>query len=697
MKSILTLRLILSLLLGLAWLAWTDQLVASPAAGKPDKAKRAAKKDLPAAEKPAVTKPNRPDPLALQPPKPKSPQEELRQVNVQALRLAIADLRATFGERYAKAAEFLQQVERCERRKQELEESLARQESGAASKVSTLLQDFRQLQRDALLANPLLDFDRLLLIQRSMTSPKLGLPQNWQGNCALPKTGYDNRIAVLSPVRPDGRLTTLYQPEDKRFVGDVDLHFDADRLLFSMPGSQDRWQIWEIRTDGTGLRQVTPGEEPDVDNYDPCYLPDGRIIFCSTRCFHGVPCVGGNNTVANLCLMNADGSGQRQLGFDQDHNWCPTVLNDGRVLYTRWEYSDSPHYFTRLLFHMNPDGTGQMEYYGSNSPWPNSTYYARPIPDHPTKIVAVISGHHGVPRMGELLVFDPALGRRNADGAVQRIPGHGVQVQPVIGDSIVNNSWPRFLHPYPLSEKYFLAAMQPDASTPWGIYLVDVFDNLVLIKETPGDALLEPLPLRRTTRPPVIPDRVDLASREATIYLTDIYAGRGLEGVPRGTVKRLRIYEPHYAYPKMGGHIHIGIDGPWDVHRILGTVPVERDGSASFIVPANTPVAVQPLDEQGRAVQLMRSWYTAMPGEIGSCVGCHENQNASPPSQSTLAMQRKPSAIAPWYGPPRGFSFVREVQPVLDKYCVGCHDGHQTPQGTVVSDLRLLGRQPICR
>ena len=211
---------------------------------------------------------------------------------------------------------------------------------------------------------------------------------------------------------------------------------------------------------------------------------------------------------------------------------------------------------------------------------------------------------------------------------------------------------------------------------------MDVFDNLVLIKETPGDALLEPLPLRRTTRPPVIPDRVDPASREATMYLTDIYAGRGLEGVPRGTVKRLRIYEQHYAYPHMGGHIHIGVDGPWDVHRILGTVPVETDGSAGFKVPANTPLAVQPLDEQGQAVQLMRSWFTAMPGEIGSCMGCHESQNAPPPTQPT-GPAAQPSAIAPWYGPPRGFSFVREVQPVLDKYCVGCHDGHQTPPGTV--------------
>jgi formylglycine-generating enzyme required for sulfatase activity len=656
-----------------------------PGNNKADNKKAENKKD----EKKAARK----DVLAVQTPQPKSPQEELRLVNVPALRRAIADLQATFGKRYGQASKFLERAKRCEQQQEKLEAALAKREPATADKVSALLREFRQLQQDALLANPLLDFDQLLLVQRSLTSPKLGLPQNWQGNCALPKAGYDNQIAVLSPVRPSGQLTTLYQPPEKQFVGDVDLHFDADRLLFSMPGSHQRWQIWELRTDGTGLRQVTPGEEPDVDNYDPCYLPAGRIIFCSTRCFHGVPCVSGNNTVANLCMMNADGSGQRQLCFDQDHNWCPTVLNDGRVLYTRWEYSDSPHYFTRLLFHMNPDGTGQMEYYGSNSPWPNSTYFARPIPGHPTKVVAVISGHHGVPRMGELVVFDPALGRRDAHGAVQRIPGYGVPVQPVIGDQIVANSWPKFLHPYPLSEKYFLTAMKPDAASPWGLYLVDVFDNLVLIKETPGYALLEPLPLRKTKRPPVIADRVDLASREATIYLSDIYAGRGLDGVPRGTVKRLRIYEPHYAYPKMGGHIHIGIDGPWDVHRILGTVPVEGDGSASFRVPANTPVAVQPLDAQGRAVQLMRSWYTAMPGEIGSCVGCHENQNAAPPAQPTLAMKRKPSTITPWLGPARGFSFVREVQPVLDQYCVGCHDGHRTSDGQVVFDLRADGSQ----
>ena len=614
----------------------------------------------------------------------------LRQSNIRALRMAIEDLQTTFGQRYASAPQYLQRLAALEAALRQLEPAAAQKQPGAVEKLAVLARQFRQLQQEALLANPLLDFDKLLVVKRAADVPgkdskaarkqynrHLGLPQNWQGNCALPKTGYDNEIAVLSPVRPEGKLATLYRPANGEFVGDVDLHFDAQKLLFSMPAPRGRWRIWEINVDGTGLRQIPTGDEPDVDDYDACYLPDGRIIFASTRCFQGVPCVGGGNTVANLCLLSADQRSVRQLCFDQDHNWCPTVLNDGRVLYSRWEYSDSPHYFTRLLFRMNPDGTGQMEYYGSNSCWPNSIFYARPIPGHPTKVIGVISGHHGVARMGELVLLDPARGRHQADGAVQRIPGHGLPVQPKIGDAIVDGSWPKFLHPFPLSEKYFLVSMKPSPQDQWGIYLVDVFDNMVLIREEADYALLEPIPLRKTPRPPVIPDRVDLDRQDAVVYLSDIYAGKGLQGVPRGTVKKLRVYEFHYAYPGMGGHINIGIDGPWDARRIHGTVDVAPDGSACFRVPANVPLAVQPLDAQGRALQVMRSWFTAMPGERLSCVGCHESQNTAPTPNTAMAVRRKPAEITPWYGPPRGFSFRREVQPVLDRYCVGCHDGKE--------------------
>jgi formylglycine-generating enzyme required for sulfatase activity len=356
-------------------------------------------------------------------------------------------------------------------------------------------------------------------------------------------------------------------------------------------------------------------------------------------------------------------------------------MNDGRVMFTRWEYSDTPHYFTRILFRMNPDGIGQMALYGSNSYWPNSIFYARPIPEHPTKVVGIVSGHHGVARMGELVVFDVGRGQHEADGAIQKIPGYGKPVKPVIGDNIADASWPKFLHPYPLSAEYFLVSAALANGESWGIYLVDVFDNMLCLAEEPGVALFEPIPFRATRRPPIIPERVDPSSKEATVYMNDVYRGPGLKDVPRGTIKSLRVYAFHYGYQRLAGHTCIGIDGPWDVRQILGTAPVEADGSALFTVPANTPVAVQPLDAEGRALQLMRSWYTGMPGETVSCVGCHERQSDVPRPRGTVANTRKPSELRPWFGPARGFSFKRDVQPVLDHFCVGCHDGGATSAG----------------
>ncbi|MHC4253381.1 MAG: TolB family protein, partial [Planctomycetota bacterium] len=490
--------------------------------------------------------------------------EALDRIDYTALRLAIEDLAKTFPKRYAKGAEYVAKLRDFDTRLPGLKEALGRGDDRAIREMT----EFAGIARRSLIENPLIDFDKLLVVRRA--EGKMGLPQNWQGNCAVSRTGYDNEIAVMSPVRPGGKVSTLHKPDGGKFVGDVDLHFDADRMIFSSIGTHGRWQIFEMKADGTGLRQVTPGEYPDVDNYDPCYLPNGKIIFGSTRCFHGVPCVGGGNTVANLCIMDSDGKNIRQITFDQDHDWSPSVKNDGRVLYTRWEYSDAAHYFTRLMFHMNPDGSGQREYYGSNSLWPNSTFYARAIPGHPSKVVGIVSGHHGVPRMGELVIFNPAEGRHEADGAVQRIPGRGKKVEPRIADGLVNGSWPKFLHPYPLSEKYFLVSAKPKPDSLWGIYLVDVFDNMLLLAEEPGYALLEPVPLRKTRKPRIIPDRVDPTRSDATVYVADIYRGQGMKGVPKGAVKKLRVYEYHYCYPRMGGHINIGIDGPWDVHRVHG-------------------------------------------------------------------------------------------------------------------------------
>jgi formylglycine-generating enzyme required for sulfatase activity len=625
-----------------------------------------------------------------------------RTLGVRALRMAITDLAQTFEATYPGGDKYLARLATIEK---SVAEALALAEKGGlagAERVEALVADFDRLQREALLASPLLDFDRLVLIQRKPDGDArrpdgtgyglgeyIGLPrQSSKHNPGIDRPfDWDNEIAVLSPVRPEGRLTALYKPADRRLVLDLEPHWDGDRLLFSMPGSHRKWQVFEIGTDGKGLRQVTPGDQPDVDNYDACYLPNGQVAFLSTACLQGVPCNAGV-IVGMLYKMNADGSNIRQLAFEQDHDYCPTVMNDGRILYLRWDYTDTPHVWNRMLFTMNPDGTGQAEYYKANSYWPNSIFYARPIPGDPTKVVGIATGHH-VGRTGELVIFDPTRGRRDVEGVVQRLPGYGQKVEPVIRDKLTEFSWPKFLHPWPLSEKHFLVAAKPAPDALWGIYLVDIYDNMVLVKEAEGEALLEPVPVRKTPRPPVVVPRSDPARKDAIIYVSDVYEGPSMQGIPRGTVKALRVFTYHFGYHQIAGIDHrVGADGPWEVKRILGTVRVEDDGSALFRVPAKTPLSVQPLDAEGRAVQLMRSWMTAMPGENVTCVGCHDNRGAAPPPRATAALTHPPQELQPWYGPPRGFSFKREVQPVLDRFCVGCHDGKARPDGQTIVDLR---------
>ncbi|MBD3173614.1 MAG: SUMF1/EgtB/PvdO family nonheme iron enzyme [Armatimonadia bacterium] len=592
--------------------------------------------------------------------------EELESIDTQALRLGIEDLAAEYPEAY-QPTELLDRLSDLDSEREAILADPADLE--AAETAAGVAEALVELRYAALVeSNPAIDFEEILFVRRR---GNLGLPQNWQGNSSIAKTGYDNELALL-PL--GGEPRTLYRPGAGEFVGDLDLHWDAERLLFSMP-RDGRWQVFEISPSDGQLRMITPAEPADIENFDACYLPDGRIIFCSTACYQGVPCVAGGDWVSLLYLLDPATGDIRQLTFDQDHSWDPTVLPDGRVLYTRWEYTDTPHYFTRLLFAMNPDGTAQMSLYGTNSYWPNSMFYARPMPGSDSALAAIISGHHGVAREGELILLDPGKGEREAGGVVQRIPGRGETVPPIIEDQLVASSWPRFLHPCPIDEDRMLVSCRPTPQSPWGIYLADRFDNLVLLYEDPTHACLEPIALKPRPLPRVVPDRARPGESHATIYLQDIYEGDGLAGVPRGTVKSLRVFEYQYAYPNMGGHIHIGVDGPWDVHRILGTVPVADDGSALFEVPANKPLAVQPLDSEGQSLQVMRSWFTAMPGENLSCVGCHESHGTVPAGGYGAASPKVPLEIEPWHGPERGFSFRREVQPVLDAYCVSCHDG----------------------
>ena len=572
--------------------------------------------------------------------------------------LAVADLRRTFGDDYAPGEAHAKALQASRLAMAAHWPALTADPNAALPTLLELRTKAQPARQKILLASPLLAFDKLLLVKGGPH-----FTSNWGGPNSL-----GGEIGYLSQPFTEGKWTAIHQGR----VSDLDLNFDGSRILFS-----NGRQLSEVKADGTGLRAIASQDDPHVMHFDGCYLPNEQIMFVSTACEQAVPCTGGWH-VGNMHVMNPDGTGQRRIAFDQDHDWNPCVLNNGRVLYTRWEYTDIPHYFTRLLFHANPDGTGQMEYYGSNSYWPNSMYWPRPIPGHPTMVSCIVSGHHGVGRMGELVLLDPAKGRHEAEGVVQRIPGRGRKVEPIIEDGLVSESWPRFAAPYPLAEpetnrgagRYFLVNHKQWPWSPWQVCLVDAFDNVTPIIT---GAYGTPIPLRPRFRPPVIPPRVNLASKTGTVYMADVYSGPGLAGVPRGLVKSLRIGSHHYRYGGNGDTYASSYEGGWDVKRILGTVPVEKDGSAFFDVPANTPLFVQPLDKDGKAVQTMRSWFSVMPGETQSCVGCHEKQNRLPPPKLNLAARKAPEKIRPWLGPTRGFGFDQDVQPVLDRRCVGCH------------------------
>ena len=598
---------------------------------------------------------------------------------IESMRLAVKDQQKTFAERYPKGAEYLKRIDALETQMVAAWPAVVASNNNSLATLVVVREKIAAEGQDILLANPVLAFDKLLL---GKGGP--GFSSNWGGPNHI-----GNEIVTLSPVKPDGKITTIHKGGG---ISDMDLSFDAKKILFS----QDV-RIHEVNVDGTGHRQITNNDDKHTKHYDVCRLPNGKIMFVSTACEQAVPCTG-EWYVGNMHLIDDDGQNERRLCFDQDHDWNPAVLNNGTVMYTRWEYTDTPHYFTRLLFTMNPDGSNQMAAYHSNSYWPNATYWPRPIPGHPSQIVGIVSGHHGVGRVGEMVIFDPALGQHEAEGAVQRIGGRGKKVEAVIEDALVSYTWPRFAWPYPLAEgeanrgagKYFLVNGQMDEHAPWGVYLVDTFDNMTPLLM--GN-YAQPIPLLARPTPPVVPTRVDTKKADAQVYMVDIYRGGSLRGYPRGSVKALRIGAHDYRYGGNGDTYAVSYEGGWDVKRILGTVPVEADGSAFFKVPANTPIFVQPLDADGKALQVMRSWFSAMPGEVLSCVGCHE-KNETAPAIQTIAALRGPGEIQPWFGPARGFGFEHEVQPVLDHRCAGCHDGQPRKDNTRIPDFRSKQLRP---
>ncbi|MBO5782105.1 MAG: hypothetical protein J6R08_06570, partial [Opitutales bacterium] len=300
------------------------------------------------------------------------------------------------------------------------------------------IEEFKKLADEALLANPALKkFKNWVFLKRAWGTPFEGLPSNWQGNPLLKnRNAWNDQIWSFDITKPNEAELLYSSKEETPAITDMEIDWDAKKLMFSGLDRKDRWQLYEIELDKKGAmpvaKMLTPGIHENVDSYDSVYLPNGKIIFCYTACHVGVPCVSGSDYVANLYVMDPNaGSPEkvdksiRQLTFEQDADWMPTVMNDGRVMYTRWEYTDNSHYFSRILMRMNPDGTSQASYYGSTSFWPNSIFYSRQIPNSSTKFMSIVSGHHGTRRSGELHLFDTSKGTFEDEGRVHKFPTYG--------------------------------------------------------------------------------------------------------------------------------------------------------------------------------------------------------------------------------------------------------------------------------
>ena len=505
--------------------------------------------------------------------------------------------------------------------------------------------------------------------------------QGWdfnEGRCshAFP-SDYSGKYAGAYVFRPGSKLLELTLGESgvteqtllddpKGMLRDLDVSYDGERLLFSWRKAEktDDFHLYEMDLSNGAVRQLTHGL--GFADIEGCYLPDGNLVFNSTRCVIAVDCMG--HPAPNLYRCDKDGGRMRRLGFDQVGTSHPSVLPDGRVVFTRWEYNDRNPVFLQPLMQMNPDGTQQVEYYGGNSSWPTSLHQARTIPGT-QKLLAVASGHHTW-QAGLLAEVDRRKGQEQGEGIQLLVPRRPFPAQRI--DRFPPEKGPLYQYPWPLNEHECIAGCTsfphlPQASLKgdrghalphYGIYWIHFNGARELLAKKPDVNLFQPVVLSPRERPPIIPNCVDHAAATGTCFIQDIYVGEGLAGVKRGEAKTLRVVELKYRPTGIGiinniryGNVltPVSRNGSWDVKEIIGDVNVHEDGSVMVELPARKPFYFQVLDADGRLIQTMRSWTTLMSGEKISCVGCHEFQNDTPVSDTrhTMAMRARAAKTAP--------------------------------------------------
>ncbi len=543
-----------------------------------------------------------------------------------------------------------------------------------------------RLEREAILSNPIVKKYPLIFVTRNQYRPD-------HHNTATFFPSYNNEYndgrfqpggALKKLDVASGKVSTLLEAKEG-VIRDPEVYFDGSKIIFSMRRSlSDSYHIYEINADGTGLRQLTFAEK--VDDIDPLYMPDDTIVFSSSR--EPKYCMCNRHIMCNLYKMGPDGENIHQIGKSTLFEGHSSLLPDGRIVYDRWEYVDRNFGDAQGLWTVNPDGTNHAVYWGNNTNSPGGVLDPRAVPGT-QQIIATFSSCHDRP-WGALALVDRRLGLDGKEPVVRTWPAGARELVGVGNYDTFKRVMPKYEDPYPLDDKYFLCSRTVKGEQ-MGIFLVDMNGKeFELYFEEPG--CFDPMPLSPRSRPIMPVEMRSYASgkSEGEFYVTNVYEGTHMLGVKRGDVKWLRVVEsPEKRTRTMTAWSGQGTEWPamgwhdFNNKRILGTVPVEEDGSVYFEVPAEKFVYFQLLDENKQMVQSMRSGAIVQPGEVRGCVGCHESRVKAPPVaeyKTAKALKREPSRLEGWYGAARTFSYVREVQPVFDGKCIKCHD-YGTPGG----------------
>ncbi len=572
-----------------------------------------------------------------------------------ALGCLIRKLQGIHGRRYAQA-----DAHRA------LFDQLAAEEALSPEQEAKLI----ALQREVLL----FDVDRLLVIKRHEITASHVYTYHYEGQ----RNG--GGLYLVDPHHPNAEPVELVASPDGQIL-DCELSYDGRQVLFSWrTESGGGYHLWTVDIDGGRLTQLTDGEWHD---YNGCWLPDGGIAFLSTRspqfayCWHA--------PVGVVHRMNADGTGVRRLSANYLNDFTPAVLDDGRLIYSRWEYVDRPAIPIQSLWTINPDGSGLSAYFGNRVLTPGTFMEARSLPGT-ARILCTMTGHNG-PTRGAIGVVDRSLGI-NAQAAITNITPD-TPLGPVDkGNGNTGGSKP-YSGPMPLDGLRFLVS----ARGPVRVRTV-AGDCVSTALPAPGDGMqyFHAQPVRARFKPPVIPPTIprqpEAGENMAVLYLQDVY--NGLQPwVRRGEIRSIRVVrELHKPLRIDPGKRAFGFQFPviscgatYAGKQVLGEVDLEPDGSACFRVPAGLPIYFMAIDHQGRAVQRMRSFTHLMPGEVQGCIGCHEHRRSGARPQLGDAYALNPKDLRPPEWGTEGFDYTRIVQPVFDRHCVKCHQPLDPPQG----------------